>query len=259
MPLSERSVPPAALGNVRISAFIVGAQRSGTTTLARVLSEHPAVCLAQHKEAHLFDSADVQRDGVSAGDIERLFPHRLSGQLLLDATPAYLYLPGCIAALLRHSPEARMVVILRAPADRAISHYEHEIRGGREPRPIFWALLTERWRLWRDADALARGSAHRRWSYVDRGRYDIQLQRLMALSTSVHVVLFEEMLRSPQTVIDGVCDFLGIERMMITALPRLNGGGGHARRSARLLARFLLGRSPARTERLLGLRRGALR
>ena len=259
VPSPKTSGGELGAGDLRIGAFIVGAQKSGTTTLARVLAEHPDVCLARDKECHLFDEREVQRNGVSSGQIDNLFPHRLPGQLLLDATPSYLYLPGCIEALLRHSPDARMVVILRRPAERAVSHYGHEVRGGRETRPILWALVSERRRLRRDADELVWGSAHRQWSYVDRGRYDVQLHRLLGLSSSVHVVLFEELLRSPQAVIDGVCDFLGVGRMVIGELPIFNDGKGERHRVARLLARLLLGRSPVRTERLLGLPRGALR
>jgi len=252
--------PPAGDDRAaQIGAFIVGAQRCGTTTLAAVLAEHPAICVARDKECHLFDAERVQREGVSGDDIDRFFAHRMPGQVLLDATPSYLYLPGCLEAIQRHCPDARIIVLLRKPVARAVSQHGHERRLGRETAPMFRAFLAERFRLWRETDPLARRSAHRKSSYVDRGRYDVQLRRLMVLSQSVHVVLFEEMIRSPQSVIDGVYDFLGVERVSLGALPHLNASDGHSSRSARLLARLLLGRSPSRTERLLGLPRGSLR
>ena len=47
-----------------VHVAVVGAQKCGTTSLAAVLDRHPQLCLAQGKEAHLFDRADVQRSGV---------------------------------------------------------------------------------------------------------------------------------------------------------------------------------------------------
>ena len=88
----------------RVGAAIVGAQKCGTTTLAAMLDEHPQIRLAVGKESHLFDQAVVHRDGPTDGDIEQYWPDVSEGELLLDATPSYLYLPGCLEALLRHSP-----------------------------------------------------------------------------------------------------------------------------------------------------------
>jgi len=215
--------------------MIVGAQKCGTTTLAAVLDEHPGICLAVGKETHLFDRADVQQSGPSTDDLERWFPHREPGQLLLDATPSYVYLPGCLEAAVEHNPDLRAIVMLRPPGDRAVSHYGHARRHRFERRSALLALLLERRRLRKDRDPLAQGSAHRERSYVDRGRYHAQLQRLLALVPQVHVVLMSDLIADPERVVHGVHD---VVRAVASALTR---------------------RDAVRTERLLGLRRGALR
>lgn len=239
--------------------MIVGAQKCGTTTLAAVLDEHPGICLAAGKEAHLFDRADVQHSGPSTDDLERCFPHREPGQLLLDATPSYLYLPGCLEAAAGHNPNLRAIVMLRPPGDRAVSHYGHACRLGFEQRHGLLALSLERRRLRADNDPLAQGSSHRERSYLDRGRYHVQLQRLLALVPRVHVVLMSDLIADPERVVHGVHDFLGVERHPVDALPRLNVGDGRRRPALRAVAGALTRRDTARTEVLLGLPRGALR
>lgn len=244
--------------NLSIDVAIVGAQRSGTTSLATALGEHPQICLALHKETHVFDRVDVQRGGPCDDLLQTFYPHRLPGQLLLDATPSYLYLPGCIGALVRHSPEVRLIVILRDPAARALSHHAHSRSRGSENRGAVPALLLERLRLGREVDPLREMSAHREWSYVDRGRYGPQLERLHSLIDNVHVVIFEQMITDPRATLLGIHRFLGIEEREDTSLEHLNSSNRRPQRGARLLARALTRNVRRNTETVLGLRRGSL-
>jgi len=150
-------------------------------------------------------------------------------------------------------------VMLRPPGDRAVSHYGHERRRRVERRSSLLALLLERGRLRKDRDPLALGSARRECSYVDRGRYHEQVQRLLAVVPNVHVVLLSDLIADPERVVHGVHDFLGVERHPVNALPRLNVGDGRQLRVVRAVASALTRRDAARTERLFGLRKGALR
>jgi hypothetical protein len=238
---------------------VAGAQKCGTTTLAAVLGDHPSICLARNKEAHLFDQAEVQRRGPTAAEIEAVFPHRRHGQILLDATPSYLYLPGCLEALVRHAPDVRVVVVLRSPADRAVSHYGHERRLGAERLPFVVALAAERRRLRRDPDPLAWNSAHRHSSYLDRGRYAGQLERLRSLTANYHLVLFDDLLTDPGWVLDGIVDFLGVERRPLDRIPRLNPGDGRRHRLGRALARRLTRDDTTEAEAWLNVAVGTLR
>ena len=243
----------------KVDAAIVGAQKSGTTTLAAVLGRHPSICLAKNKEAHIFDQADVQRGGVSDTDISTHFPHREPGQILLDATPAYLYLPGCLEALLRHSPLVKIIVVLRPPHERALSHHDHERRLGYEKRTFLSALASERRLLRTDSDPLAQDSAHRHFSYRDRGRYVGQLERLRRLTPHHHVVAFRDLLATPQQVIDDVCSFLCVEPMVLDELPHLNAGETRHSSISRLVARISHRSAAVSTEQLLSWPKGKLR
>lgn len=243
---------------MQVTAALIGAQKCGTTTLAALLGDHPSICLALNKEAHLFDRPDVQRRGPTEAEIDACFAHRRDGQILLDATPSYLYLPGCPEALVRHAPEVRLVVVLRSPGERAVSQYGHERRLGTERLPFALALAAERRRLRRDPDPLARNSAHRHSSYVDRGRYGPQLQRMQSLTDRCHVVLFTDLVTDPGRVVDGITDFLGVQRHPVTDVGRLN-AGGRRRRLAVAMARRLARHDTADAEAWLGVTAGTLR
>jgi hypothetical protein len=247
----------------RIGAAVVGAQKCGTTSLAAALALHPDVCLAAGKEAHLFDRPDVQANGPTDADIDTSFPGRRPGQLLLDATPAYLYLPGCLEALVRHAPHVRIVVVLRSPAERAVSHHGHERRLGFERLPLLAALAVERRRLRAETAPLAPDSAHRHSSYLDRGRYAVQLRRLAALTERHHIVYFRDLVERPEATIARVVEFLGLEldhgAPPAGEFPHLNAGDGRRRRFVTAAARAATRRDRTEAESFLGLPAGFLR
>lgn len=243
----------------RVGVAIVGAQKCGTTTLAALLAEHPQLCLAAGKEAHLFDQPEVQANGLTAADIDRWWPHRTPGQLLLDATPAYLYLPGCLEALVRHSPAVRVIVVLRPPGARAVSHHGHERRLGVEKRSFLMAMALERRRLRRSPDPLAADSAQRHASYRDRGRYAAQLARLASLTEHSHVVLLHDLVAEPQRVMDEIHRFLGVAPRPVGEVPRSNPGDGRRRRVATAVAGWWMRRESAAAERALRAPVGSLR
>ena len=214
---------------LRIGAAIIGAQKSGTTSLAYALGEHPRVSLATNKEAHLFDDSDVRATGLDHERMMNSFPVASSDSLLLDATPIYMYLPGCIEMLAEHNPGARIVAILRDPGDRAVSHYYHSRRNGAETKPLLLALLLEPLRLARDRDALAPLSAHRWWSYRSRGKYSGQVVRVLESFDEILLVRHEDLVSDPERVLEKVQEFLGLPHVsLIQAFDRLNYHGPNA-------------------------------
>lgn len=243
---------PDGAAPLTVSVALVGAQKCGTTTLATLLGAHPQLCLATGKEAHLFDDPTVQRDGVDPAGMELLFAHRQPGQLLLDATPSYLFLPGCIEALARHNPNVKVIVILRPASERAVSHHRHERRRAAERWPLVPALLAEPRRLRRDSDPLGPESAHRVGSYLARGRYTAQLRRLRDLVGHVHVTTLDGLLADPAGEMMAIHRFLGIDPLAVESIPHLNAGDGPNRGVAPRVLEVLTRREMAATAALLG-------
>lgn len=249
---------PAA--NRTLTAAIVGAQRCGTTSLAQLLDTHPDICVARGKETHWFDDAQVQRDGVSAARWGERFSHHTGQSVLLDATPSYLYLPGCIEALHRHNPDLRVIAVLRDPAERARSHYALERERGVETGRYWQALQFEARRLSADRNPLAPGSPARVSSFRDRGRYSRQIGRLLEWFPNALVLRFDELVNDSHTTAQRVAEHLGVSPFMApVSMPWLN-----ERRVSRqpspidLYVRQSLRADMRATEDLLGWQRGSL-
>lgn len=182
---------------------IVGAMRSGTTSLARYLGAHEDVFMAPQKEVHFFDrhfhrGIDWYRDQFKGAAGERAVG---------EATQTYLYDERAMLRMAEVLPDARLVAILRNPIDRAYSHYWHNRSIGRESLDFRTAVSAEPDRL-RSGDAADRYT----FSYVDRGRYTRQLRRLAELypRDAIHVILFDDLLESQVEVFQGACRFLGV-------------------------------------------------
>jgi hypothetical protein len=245
---------------VSVDAVIAGAQRSGTTWLARVLSQHPSIALANNKEAHLFDRADVQESGLSREILMEFFPGSHDEKLWLDATPSYLYLAGCLEALKASNPDVKVIVILRNPGQRALSHYYHCRWLSLEPKSLLGALVAEPKRLRAGRhNFIDPNSPHRTWSYLDRGRYRRQIGRLLKLFPQALVVPFPKIISHPNELLIDVQRYLGVEIIHLEILPVQN--KHEARPSHTFLSKLislLLEFDTRSTRKLLGWKRSDL-
>jgi hypothetical protein len=204
--------------------LIIGAQKCGTSSLHARLAEHPRVLPALVKEVHYFDRCPERAlDWYRAHfplqtKLEGATGHSGRAALTGEASPYYLFHPDCPARIHRALPDAKLIVLLRNPADRAYSHYQHVRRRGWEPLDFEAALDAEPGRLAAEAQArttetVFQGAAHRRFSYTARGLYADQLARYLEYfpRTSLLVLESESYSREPARVYSEVLDFLGLE------------------------------------------------
>ena len=197
-----------------VDFVIAGTQKGGTSALAHFLSQHPAIALAS-REGHIFDSPDYSADWTPE-EIDARYARRIARRpataVCGESTPIYLFLPDVAAQLRRYNPALKIVVILRDPVERALSHYAMERGRGNEHRPLWFALLAERWRLRRCADPKGPESAARRHSYRSRGLYGVQLRNLFAVfpASQVLVLRSEDLLRCHDETLENVFAFLGV-------------------------------------------------
>jgi len=197
-----------------VDFVIAGVQKGGTSALAHFLSQHPAVAMAS-REGHVFDSPDYSPDWTPE-QIDARYARRLESRAATavcgESTPIYLFLPDVAAELHRYNPALKVIVILRDPVERALSHYAMERGRGKEQRPLWFALLAERWRLRRCADPNGPESAARRHSYRSRGMYGLQLRNLFAVFPPRQVLVLrgEDLLRRHDETLENVFAFLGV-------------------------------------------------
>src|SRR4030095_1235607 len=102
-----------------------------------------------------------------------------------EASPSYVFHPFAPARVAKLVPQVRLIVLVRNPVDRALSHYHHEVALGREPLPFEQALDDEETRMAGELERMRdpRYFSHAWWNftYQERGRYAEQLERWLEL------------------------------------------------------------------------------
>ena len=202
-----------------LSFMIVGAQKCGTSALAHFLSQHPEIGMASPKEVHLFDSPNYSthwRPEQIDALYRPFFSHCADAPLRGEATPIYMFLPEIAQELRRYNPELKLIVMVRDPVERAISHYYMEKSRDAERRPLWLALLCEPFRMRRCRNARAFDSAVRAWSYRRRGLYSVQLRNLYRFfgKERVLIVRSRDLLERHDAVLRRVFAFLGISEQV---------------------------------------------
>ena len=198
------------------SFFIVGAMKSGTSSLFTYLSRCEGVAPPYRKETHYFGPG--LRAGRSLAWYRAHFPlggAAGAGRITGEATPDYCFEPGTAEAIRDLTPGARILFVLRDPVERALSHYFHEVRMGRETLPVDEAIRLEEPRL---EAARAAGPAGvetlLHGAYAARGRYHEQVARYLSVfpADQVHVVGAGQLFERPAECLAEVTDFLGLPR-----------------------------------------------
>jgi lipopolysaccharide transport system ATP-binding protein len=215
--------------------IIPGAQKCGTTALAVFLERHPRLRLATTKEPDFF-LRDARYQGLGLEHYRRLFPKRrlLGNELFFEASVGYLSDPSVPERLAAFDPALRFVVMVRDPALRALSawnHYRTLVTIPRErarfeawlqdhnseDRAAGLALLAQpRFPSFAEAlgdelDAIARGEPN--WTLpalVAGGLYATQVERFFAFYPGDRFLILEdrELAEDPAETLNRVLAFL---------------------------------------------------
>ncbi|MDQ2810889.1 MAG: sulfotransferase domain-containing protein [Actinomycetota bacterium] len=216
--------------------LIMGAQRGGTTSMFRALSQHPAVMKAVlHKGVHYFDTGYDNGPAWYQGHfplrVRAARVQRATGEvpLAFEASPYYMFHPLAAQRISRDLPGVKLLVLVRDPVERAYSAHAHELARGFETEPFERAVELEDKRLAGEADRIISqpgylSRSHQHQAYVTRGHYDDQLERLQELfgRDRLHVVDSGRFFSDPEPVYDEVIDFLGLRQRSYPVFERHN-------------------------------------
>ena len=215
------------LMNKRLPNLIVpGAMKAGTTSFAAALEQHPDVFLHPFKEPMYFAQTPQSREKLyellspDGEEYDTVTPHdSISyielGEYLagfsagegaayrLDASTMYLQSPDAIALVRGTAPDAKFIVVLRNPYDRAYSAYQYQRSRLREPAPTFAAAVAHERAGGRDTWMYG-------WRYIFSSLYAQQIERLMQRVPAGDrlIVLFEDLVA--EGGMDNVWGFLGL-------------------------------------------------
>lgn len=212
---------------MRPNLFIIGGQKCGTSALAHFIAQHPDICLAQGKEAHILDHPEyLNKEGqvcVSDAVLDQAyaekFTHANGERYLCDATPIYAYWNQVLPKLVEYQPHAKVIFMLRDPVERAISQYTMESKRGFESESMLKAFLKESSRLQAAEHDYSWQSPLRTHSYLDRGHFSRQLVEIERHFGKHNVLVMhnDELRHHHQQAMQRIFDFLQIESVAIEA------------------------------------------
>jgi hypothetical protein len=200
---------------------IIGAQKSGTTSMFKYLVKHPRIHMPAEKEVPFFSRDDLYQAGWPRF-VETYFhaadPQRLWG----TASPQYMADPRVPERMHAANPQTRLIALLRNPIDRAYSHFTMSLRRNMEQRDFAQAVeeLLQPQQLAECRQAIppdyAEGYSQARHEvsryYLVWSEYGRALQRFLDYfpNQQLLVLYMEDMQRDPQAAIDAVLRFLGL-------------------------------------------------
>lgn len=159
----ESAVRP--LDNGKGIALVIGAMKSGTSSLHEYLALHPEITMSKQKELNFFthESWDLGLGWYSeqlAGDT------KVRGESSPNYTkyPAFASVPARMHSVV---PEAKLIYLVREPLSRIVSHYVHNLSHGRERRPLAVALRESQGYI---TPSLYHAQIERYLDYFDQGR-----------------------------------------------------------------------------------------
>ena len=203
--------------------LIIGAAKSGTSSLYRYLIQHPQVFGSLAKEPSFFAFEGERPEFTGPGDqilnqavvtkrkdYEALFESVSDETAVGEASVVYLYSEKAPERIKHYLPDAKLIAILRDPVERAISSFSHLLRDGFEPISDFsQALAAEEERI--------RLNWQHLWHYKRMGFYHKQLSRYFDLFRSEQFAIFtyEEFSADPRAVLKQIFQFLDVDDFFV--------------------------------------------
>ncbi len=191
--------------------LIIGAQKCGTNSLYNYLVQHPLVAPSLEHEIHYFDlNFDKELNWYQSK-----FPERESEIITGESSPYYLSHPLVAQRIFEIYPQIKLIVLLRNPAERTISHYYHEVRLGHESLSLPEAIAAEKNRLTGEIEKMIETRTyysfnHQHYTYRARGKYIEQLQNWMRFfpKEQLLILLSEDLFTAPLETMNKVHNFL---------------------------------------------------
>ena len=243
----------SATGNLRMMPdfIIIGAQRSGTTTLFNHLTEHPEIADGWRKDTQFFTYHFDKGLRWYRGN----YPLRITRRVVTtlrqrpyltgEGTGYYLFHPGVPQRVFDALPQVKLIAMLRNPVTRAISHYHHEVRLGNEDLPIDQAMDAEPERLKKElekvnADPAYYSHHHHHHTYLMRGLYLDHIKAWRAYYPAEQMFIFrsEELFAEPERVFPKILTFLGVSPSWAPREFRQYNIGGYAQTDEALVRRL---------------------
>lgn len=181
--------------NRLVDFIIIGAMKSGTTSLSYHLSQHPEIFFSRDKEPGYFNKNENWQKGIET--YHKLFEGAKEGQLMGEASTMYTMAPEYLDTHKRlhdYNPHLKLIYIMRDPIERIISNYAHNYVRKRVKTDLETEVLQNE-------------------SYVTRSLYYYQIKPYLETfdKDQIMLICFEEYTDNPKSFLQDICNFLSID------------------------------------------------
>ena len=195
---------------MKVDFFIVGAPKAGTTSLYHYLNEHPQVVMSSQKEPDYFSDNAIHEQGMYYGKnrvntldkYESLFAQKES-VVYGEGSVSYLFYDNVAEDIKKYNPNAKIIIMLRNPIERAFSHYLMDYRLG---------LINDSFE-----NIIAKKSNHKNAhlfykQYIEVSKYAKQIQRYLDFFEKENILFidYDDFKKNVSKTVDQVYNFLNI-------------------------------------------------
>lgn len=194
----------------KVNFILIGSQKSGTSSLSKLLAEHPEICFSSIKEPGFFklDNYLEKFDWYNS-----LFHPTTSTKIFGEGSTHYTMRPifnKVADRIFQYNPEMKFIYIMRDPVERILSEYSHN--------------LTKNLTIYPDFETEIKKVS----SYCYYGKYYYQLKPYLDLFPKNNFLLlsFEEFIANQQACFSKVCQFLNVSDLPIKTQAYANASEG---------------------------------
>jgi hypothetical protein len=195
---------------MKVDFFIVGAPKAGTTSLYHYLSEHPQVEMSSQKEPDYFSDKAINEQGMyyaknrvnTLDKYESLFVQK-EAVVYGEGSVSYLFYDNVAEDIKKYNPNAKIIIMLRNPIERAFSHYLMDYRLG---------LISDSFE-----NVIAKKSKHKNahlfyQQYIEVSKYATQIQRYLDFfeKDSILFIDYDDFKKNVSETVDKTYNFLNI-------------------------------------------------
>lgn len=208
--------------NIKPNTFIIGAQKSATTSLYNWISQHPDVCAPSTLKDYPFFLRDKFFDkGIESLKKEYIESGFIDQKIIMQGSVQYMFDSRAIKRIFEFDPNAKLICVLRNPVDRAISAYKYFSKLNIETLSLSEAIKTENER---SKESL---QAYFELTYKAHGLYAKQLEAIFSIFTrdKVLVLIYDNLKQHPEECMKQVFHFLEIDEQFKPSFHILNSTG----------------------------------
>ena len=208
--------------------FIVGAAKSGTTSLHNYLDQHPDIYMSRFKEPHFLINNEIGCDRIPSGisdekDYYNLFLNGFNAKYRGESSVMYLMYPEIVIPKINNKfgNDSKIIIMLRNPVDRAYSGYQHVKRFNINETSIdfkfAWNISEERYFSKKNMTPASR--------HKELGLYYKQVKLYLNKMKNVHIIIYDDYLNDFNKEIKSVFDFLGLKHIKVDSNKKHMVGG----------------------------------